>query len=91
MKKSQADSYDNSYSIGGDYFGNKEGYLPSSYNGSYRECDIAATKNKRGAKRIVFEVKTYRVFYTTDHYENFREYYGYQNWGELFGASNDIY
>lgn len=91
VKKSQSDNYDNSYSIGGDYFGNNEGYLPSSYNGSYRECDIDATKNKRGAKRIVYEVKTYRVFYTTDHYENFKEYYGYKNWSALFGESNDIY
>ena len=91
VTKSQSDNYDNTYSIGGDYFGNREGYLPSSYNGSYRECDIDATQNRRGAKRIVFEVRTYRVFYTTDHYENFKEYYGYKNWSDLFGASNDIY
>lgn len=91
IRKNQKDNYDNTYSIGGDYFGNYEGYLPSSYNGSYKECDIDATKNKRGAKRIVYETKTYRIFYTTDHYENFKEYYGYKNWSKLFGESNDIY
>ncbi len=89
--KSQADDYDNSYSIGGDYFGNKEGYLPSSYNGCYRECDINAKKNSRGKKRIVYEIRTYRIFYSEDHYNNYREYYGYKSWGDLFGKSNDIY
>lgn len=91
VTKSQASKYDDTYSIGGDYFGNKEGYLPSAYNGSYRECDIGSTKNSRGAKRIVYETRTYRIFYTTDHYSNFREYYGYKSWSELFGKSNDIY
>ena len=91
VTKSQASKYDNTYSIGGDYFGNKEGYLPSAYNGSYRECDIGSTQNRRGAKRIVYETRTYRIFYTTDHYSNFREYYGYKSWSELFGKSNDIY
>ena len=91
VTKSQASKYDNTYSIGGDYFGNREGYLPSTYNGSYRECDISSTKNSRGAKRIVYETRTYRIFYTTDHYSNFREYYGYKSWSELFGKSNDIY
>ena len=91
ITKSQKDKYDNTYSIGGDYFGNKEGYLPSSYNGSYRECDIDSYKSSRGAKRIVYETKTYRIFYTTDHYSNFREYYGYKSWSEPFGKSNDIY
>lgn len=91
VTKSQASKYDNTYSIGGDYFGNREGYLPSTYNGSYRECDIGSTKNSRGAKRIVYETRTYRIFYTTDHYSNFREYYGYKSWSELFGKSNDIY
>lgn len=89
--KSQSDDYDDSYSIGGDYFGNKEGYLPSSYNGCYRECDINAKKSSRGKKRIVYEIKSYRVFYTEDHYDNYREYYGYKSWSELFGESNDIY
>lgn len=89
--KSQSSDYDNSYSIGGDYFGNKEGYLPSSYNGCYRECDINAKKNSRGKKRIVYEIRSYRVFYSEDHYNNYREYYGYKSWGELFGKSNDIY
>lgn len=91
VTKSQASKYDNTYSIGGDYFGNYEGYLPSTYNGSYRECDIGSTKNRRGSKRIVYETRTYRIFYTTDHYSNFREYYGYKSWSELFGKSNDIY
>ena len=91
VTKSQASKYDDTYSIGGDYFGNKEGYLPSAYNGSYRECDIGSTQNRRGAKRIVYETRTYRIFYTTDHYSNFREYYGYKSWSELFGKSNDIY
>ena len=91
VTKSQASKYDDTYSIGGDYFGNREGYLPSTYNGSYRECDIGSTKNIRGAKRIVYETRTYRIFYTTDHYSNFREYYGYKSWSELFGKSNDIY
>ncbi len=90
VTKSEASKYDNSYSIGGDYFGNYEGCLSSKFNGSYRECDIDATKNRRGAKRLVYEISTFQIYYTEDHYGNFQEYLGYKKWSSKFGQSTGV-
>jgi hypothetical protein len=61
--------------IGGDRFGNMEGYLPDQYN--YTECDIDTIgKKSRGAKRIVFADGGVLVYYTEDHYETFELLYG---------------
>ena len=60
--------------IGGDRFGNMEGYLPDQYN--YTECDIDTIgKKSRGAKRIVFS-NDGLIYYTDDHYESFTLLYG---------------
>ena len=61
--------------IGGDRFGNMEGYLPDQYN--YTECDIDTIgKKSRGAKRIVFADGGVLVYYSEDHYETFELLYG---------------
>ena len=62
-------------SIGGDRFGNMEGYLPKQYH--YTECDIDTIgKKSRGVKRIVFADGGVLVYYTEDHYETFELLYG---------------
>ena len=61
--------------IGGDRFGNMEGYLPKGY--TYTECDIDTIgKKKRGEKRIVYTVDGQLIYYTEDHYETFELLYG---------------
>ncbi len=63
-------------SIGGDYFGNREGLLPSKKGRKYTECDIDTKGAKsRGAKRIVFS-NDGLIYYTDDHYESFTLLYG---------------
>ena len=63
-------------SIGGDYFGNYEGLLPTKKGRKYYECDIDTLgKSKRGAKRIIFS-NDGLIFYTEDHYESFDLLYG---------------
>ena len=58
--------------IGGDYYGNYEGELPS---GSYHECDINTNgRRSRSAERIVYSSDG-RVYYTADHYEIFTQLY----------------
>ena len=60
--------------IGGDYFGNYEGLLPTDRK--YTECDIDTLGAKsRGAKRIVFS-NDGLIYYTDDHYESFTLLYG---------------
>ena len=60
--------------IGGDYFGNYEGLLPTDRK--YTECDIDTLgARSRGAKRIVFS-KDGLIYYTDDHYESFTLLYG---------------
>jgi len=54
-------------SIGGDSFGNREGYLPS---GKYYECDIDYEGGYRNAYRIIYSNNGW-IFYTNDHYETF--------------------
>jgi hypothetical protein len=61
--------------IGGDYFGNYEGLLPSKKGRTYTECDIGTKgKSSRGSKRIVFS-NDGLIFYTDDHYESFTRLY----------------
>ena len=63
-------------SIGGGYFGNYEGILPSKKGRKYTECDIDTRGRKsRGSKRIVFS-NDGLIYYTDDHYESFTLLYG---------------
>lgn len=65
-------------SIGGDYFGNYEGQLPTAKGRKYYECDIdydldrAHYRGRRNGKRIIFSSDGL-IFYTEDHYETFQE------------------
>ncbi len=62
--------------IGGDYFGNYEGLLPTKKGRKYYECDIDTLgKKKRGAKRIIFS-NDGLIYYTGDHYESYELLYG---------------
>ncbi|MBF7097489.1 ribonuclease domain-containing protein [Alkalibacter mobilis] len=61
-------------SIGGDYFGNREGLLPKDKDRKYFECDIDYNGGYRGAKRIVYS-NDGLIFYTEDHYESFERLY----------------
>ncbi len=65
-------SYAPGKSIGGDVFTNKQGILPHSEK-KYIECDIDANGTSRGAKRIVYSTENYKVYYTDDHYNTFKE------------------
>lgn len=59
--------------IGGDRFGNYEGLLPKAKGRTYTECDIDTDGyGSRGARRLVFS-NDGLYFYTSDHYETFRE------------------
>lgn len=59
--------------IGGDRFGNREGYLPDFQGRIYTECDLNTDgKDSRGAERLVFSSDGL-YFYTEDHYETFVE------------------
>jgi len=61
--------------IGGDYFGNYEGSLPTVKGREYHECDIDTLgKNSRGAKRIIYANDGW-IYYTEDHYETFETLY----------------
>ncbi len=59
-------------SIGGDYFGNKEGLLPEE--DEYTECDVNYNGGYRGSERIVFSDDG-DIYYTEDHYETFEQLY----------------
>ncbi len=59
-------------SIGGDYFGNYEGKLPTAKGRKYTECDIDFDGSYRNGQRIIFSSDGL-VFYTDDHYETFTE------------------
>ena len=70
------DPYAPGCSIGGGYFGNYEGLLPTKKGRKYTECDIDTRgKKSRGAKRIVFS-NDGLIYYTDDHYETFTLLYG---------------
>ncbi|CZR02546.1 ribonuclease domain-containing protein [Trichococcus ilyis] len=62
-------------SIGGDYFGNREGLLPKKAGRTYYEADIDYDGGYRGAERIVYSDDGL-IFYTADHYESFEQLYG---------------
>ena len=62
-------------SIGGDYFGNREGLLPKQSGRTYYEADIDYDGGYRGAERIVYS-NDGLIFYTDDHYESFEQLYG---------------
>ena len=65
-------------SIGGDYFGNREGRLPSQYNGDYREADLDYVRGGRGASRLVYvrgRADEGLIWVTTDHYDSFTRVY----------------
>ena len=69
------DDYAKDKCIGGDYFGNMEGLLPTKKGRKYTECDIDTLhKKERGVKRIVFS-NDGLIFYTDDHYEHFTQLY----------------
>ena len=59
-------------SIGGDTFTNRQHVLPDS-NSKYIECDINANGTNRGAERIVYNSGDFKVYYTSDHYNTFKE------------------
>lgn len=59
-------------SIGGDTFTNRQHVLPDSDN-KYIECDINANGTSRGAERIVYNSGDFKVYYTDDHYNTFKE------------------
>ncbi len=62
--------------IGGSYFGNYEGILPTKPGRSYQECDIDTLgAGSRGARRIVYS-NDGLIYYTEDHYETFDLLYG---------------
>ena len=59
-------------SIGGDTFTNRQHILPDR-DYKYIECDINANGTSRGAERIVYNTGDFKVYYTNDHYNTFRE------------------
>lgn len=62
--------------IGGSYFGNYEGLLPTADGREYHECDIDTLGAKsRGGKRLVWS-NDGLIYYTEDHYESFTLLYG---------------
>lgn len=61
-------------SIGGDYFGNYEGLLPSEKSRKYTECDVNYDGGYRGSERVIFS-NDGLIFYTNDHYETFTQLY----------------
>ena len=81
-KEAQALGWNSSYnyvsdvapgmSIGGDYFGNYEGKLPTGKGITYHEADCYYTKGKRNAYRVIYSSDG-RVWYTEDHYNTFTE------------------
>ena len=62
-------------SIGGDYFGNREGLLPKKSGRSYYEADVDYDGGFREGERIVYS-NDGLIFYTDDHYESFEQLYG---------------
>ena len=62
-------------SIGGDFFGNREGLLPKQAGRTYYEADIDYDGGFRGAERIVYSDDGL-IYYTDDHYESFEQLYG---------------
>jgi predicted small lipoprotein YifL len=61
-------------SIGGDYFGNREGKLPKKDGRKWFECDVNYSGGYRGEERIVYS-NDGLIYYTDDHYETFTRLY----------------
>lgn len=61
-------------SIGGDYFGNREGKLPKKDGRKWFECDVNYSGGYRGEERIVYS-NDGLIYYTDDHYETFTQLY----------------
>ena len=59
-------------SLGGDYFGNYDGKLPSKKGRTWRECDANYRGKKRGAERVIFSSDGL-YYYTRDHYNTFTQ------------------
>lgn len=55
--------------IGGDIFGNNEGFLPE---GSYHEADVDYFDESRGNKRLVYASDCV-IYYTSSHYKSFTQ------------------
>lgn len=58
-------------SVGGDYFGNREGRLPRNIR-SWHEADLDYKGGHRGAKRLIYSREGQRNV-TVDHYSTFHE------------------
>ena len=61
-------------SIGGDYFGNREGLLPKADKRKYYECDVNYIGGYRNGERIVYS-NDGLIFYSDDHYKSFEQLY----------------
>lgn len=59
-------------SIGGDYFGNYDGQLPSKKGRKWYECDVNYRGKKRGAERLIYS-NDGLYYYTNDHYQTFTQ------------------
>ena len=59
-------------SIGGDFFGNREGLLPEDTR--YHECDVNYAGGSRGAERLIYGDDG-SIYYTSDHYGSFTQLY----------------
>lgn len=61
-------------SIGGDYFGNREGLLPSKKGRKWYECDVNYDGGFRGGERILYS-NDGLIYYTDDHYASYTQLY----------------
>lgn len=61
-------------SIGGDYFGNREGLLPKADQRKYYECDVNYTGGYRNGERIVYS-NDGLIYYSDDHYKSYEQLY----------------
>ncbi len=72
--------YKQGAAIGGDTFGNREDKLPEAPGRHYTECDIDTYGyGSRGSRRLIFSDDGL-YFYTTDHYDTFREVTVTEDW-----------
>lgn len=58
--------------IGGDYFGNREGKLPTQKARKYYEADLNYDCGRRNADRVVYS-NDGLIFLTFDHYKSFEK------------------
>ncbi len=79
-------------SIGGDYFGNREGLLPKARGRQYYECDVNYDpdydQGRRGPERIVFSSDGL-IYYSASHYSDFELLYeGWYEEGYVYGLDD---